>query len=152
MPSRPSPSSPSPDETSESQHMRHQQERVTQRPGPGAIAALLLAPLLLGYGVDALTGGGPGWGVVAGATTGALLAGLAAVRRRSLGWVAPLPALAVAGVTAGAVAVSDGPLPTRLVRWAVAVFPAMASAECAVAVVALTVAVLRSRMNGRRHA
>jgi len=120
-----------------------------------AVAVLLLAPLLLGYGVDALTGGGPGWGVVAGATAGAVLALLAGIRGqglgRALGWVAPLPALAVAVVTAGAVWASDDPLTTRLVRWAVAVFPAMASAECAVLVVALAAVVLRARMNRKSH-
>ena len=115
------------------------------------VAVLLLAPLLLGYGVDALIGGGPGWGVVAGATAGAVLASLAGIRARGLGWVAPLPVLAVAVVTAGAVLTSDDPLPTRLVRWAVAVFPAMASAQGAVLVVALAAAVLRSRMNRRGH-
>ncbi|MGW4569182.1 hypothetical protein ACWEN3_44960 [Streptomyces sp. NPDC004561] len=122
------------------------------RPGGGVIAAMLLGPLLLGYGVDTLVGGEPGWGVVAGASVGALLAALAAVRRRSLGLVAPLPVLAVAVVTAGAVLTSHGPPATRLVRWAVAVFPAMAAAECAVVVVALAAAVLRSKMRRRDRA
>ncbi|OIJ94968.1 hypothetical protein [Streptomyces monashensis] len=113
---------------------------------------MLLGPLLLGDGVDALVGQEPGWGVAAGATAGALLGALAAVRRRSLGSVAPLPALAVAVVTAGAVLTSRGPLATRLVRWAVAVFPAMAAAECAVVVVALAAAALRSGMKRRDRA
>ncbi|MGJ5752059.1 hypothetical protein FB563_0129 [Streptomyces puniciscabiei] len=113
---------------------------------------MLLGPLLLGDGVDALVGREPGWGVVVGAAAGALLAALAAVRRRALGFVAPLPALAVAVVTAGTVLTSHGPLATRLVRWAVAVFPAMAAAECAVVVVALAVAVLRYGMNRRDRA
>ncbi|MER5542332.1 hypothetical protein ACWDBD_31605 [Streptomyces sp. NPDC001118] len=114
-----------------------------RRPGAGVTVAVLLGPLVVGAGVDALVGQWPGWGVVVGATTGAVLASLVAVRRRSLGWVAPLPVLAVAAVTAGAMLTSRGPLATRLVRWAVAVFPAMAAAECAVAIVALTVVVLR---------
>ncbi len=115
--------------------------------GPGAgvgIAAVALAgPVLLGAGVDAVAGQGTGWGVVSGATAGGLLAALLAVRGRVLGWVAPLPVLAVAAVTAGSVVTSGGPPAARLVRWAVAVFPAMAAAECAVLVVALAAAVLR---------
>lgn len=123
-----------------------------RRPGVGAIAAMLLGPLLLGSGVDHLVGREPGWGLAIGATAGALLAALAAVRRRVLGLVAPLPALAVAVVTAGTVLTAHGPLTTRLVRWAVAVFPAMAAAECAVVVVALAAAVLRYGVNRRDRA
>jgi hypothetical protein len=114
--------------------------------------AVLLGPLVLGAGLDALVGQGPGWGVVVGATVGAVLASLAAVRRRSLGWVAPLPVLAVASVTAGAMLTSHGSWATRLVRWAVAVFPAMAAAECAVVVVALAAAALRFGVTGRGRA
>ncbi|MEU8972368.1 hypothetical protein AB0D11_24380 [Streptomyces monashensis] len=123
-----------------------------RRPGGGAIAALLLGPTLLGDGMDALFGREPGWGVAVGATTGALLAALAAVRCRVLGRVAPLPVLAVAVVTAGALLTAHGPLATRLVRWAVAVFPAMAAAECAVVVVALAAAALRTQAKGRGRA
>ncbi|MGW5128413.1 hypothetical protein ACWEQ7_31095 [Streptomyces sp. NPDC004069] len=93
--------------------------------------------------MDAVAGHGPGWGVVSGATAGALLAAVLAVRGRVLGWVVPLPVPAVAAVTAGWALTSDGPPATRLVRWAVAVFPAMAAAECAVLVVVLAAAVLR---------
>ncbi|EST19123.1 hypothetical protein [Streptomyces roseochromogenus] len=126
--------------------------RAARRPGVGAIAVLLLGPLALGAGVDALVGREPGWGVAVGATAGALLAAVAAVRCRSLGLVAPLPVLAVAVVTAGAMLTSHGPLVTRLVRWAVAVFPAMAAAECAIAVVALAAAGLRFGMTRRGRA
>ncbi|WEO94667.1 hypothetical protein A6P39_011990 [Streptomyces sp. FXJ1.172] len=102
--------------------------------------------------MDHLVGREPGWGLAIGATAGALLAALAAVRRRVLGLVAPLPALAVAVVTAGTVLTAHGPLTTRLVRWAVAVFPAMAAAECAVVIVALAAAVLRYGVNRRDRA
>ena len=111
---------------------------------------MLLGPLLLGDGVDVLVGRGPCWGVAVGATAVARLAALAAVRRRSLGMVAPLPVVAVAVVTAGAVLTSHGPLATRLVRWAVAVFPAMAAAECAVVVVALAAVAIRFRFGMKR--
>lgn len=112
-------------------------------PGTGAAALALAGPALLGAAVDAVAGHGPGWGVVSGATAGALLAAVLAVRGRVLGWVVPLPVPAVAAVTAGWALTSDGPPATRLVRWAVAVFPAMAAAECAVLVVVLAAAVLR---------
>ncbi|OLZ65312.1 hypothetical protein AV521_31965 [Streptomyces sp. IMTB 2501] len=123
--------------------------RAARRPGAGALVVMLFGPLALGAGVDALVVQEPGWGVVVGATAGALLAAVAAVRCRRLGLVAPLPVLAVAVVTAGAMLMSHGPLVTRLVRWAVAVFPAMAAAECAVAVVALAAAGLRFEMTRR---
>ncbi|MFD4975804.1 hypothetical protein [Streptomyces sp. NPDC058424] len=112
-------------------------------PGVGIAAVALAGPVLLGAGVDAVAGQGTGWGVVSGATAGGLLAALLAVRARVLGWVAPLPVLAVAAVTAGSVLTSGGPPAARLARWAVAVFPAMAAAECAVLVVALAAALLR---------
>ncbi|GED89177.1 hypothetical protein [Streptomyces sp. 6-11-2] len=113
-------------------------------PGIGIAVAALAGPALLGAAVDAVAGHGPGWGVVSGATAGALLAALLAVRGRVLGWVAPLPVLAVAAVTAGWALTSGGPPATRLVRWAVEAFPAMAAAECAVLGVVSAAAVLRS--------
>ncbi|MFJ3822133.1 hypothetical protein [Streptomyces nodosus] len=57
--------------------------------------------------------------------------------------MAPLPVLAVAAVTAGSVVTTGGPPATRLLRWAVDAFPAMAAAESAMLVVALAASVLR---------
>lgn len=116
------------------------------------VTTVLVAPLLLGAGLDALSGHVAGWGMTIGAVTGATGSALLASRRSVLSWVAPLPALVVAVVTvaAGMVTNADasGSPATRLIQWAVAAFPAMAAAECAVLVVAVI-----ARCSGRagRH-
>jgi len=126
-------------------------EAVVRRPGAVAVALALMVPPALGMVVDRSVSSGPGLGLAVGATAGALVASLLAARRRALWWVAPLPVLVVAAVTAGARLVSGSgrsTSATQAVRSAVAAFPAMAGAECAVLVVAVVMAV--SRSNGRR--
>ncbi|MBD0746706.1 hypothetical protein BG418_34315 [Streptomyces sp. CBMA152] len=119
------------------------------------VAAALVVPVLLGAGVDDVLGHRPGWGMAVGAVVGAVWAALGAARREVLWWVAPLPALVVAAVTAGVAVISGSSgktMTTRLVWWAVSAFPAMAAAECAVVVVAVVCGVRSSRSGRRSHA
>ncbi|MEV0263646.1 DUF6542 domain-containing protein [Streptomyces sp. NPDC050617] len=118
----------------------------------GAVAVALVVPPLLGVAVDSVIGSGPGWTLMAGAVLGAGWATVLAARRRALGWVVPLPPLVVAAVTVGAGLLGESSgktLSTDLVRWAVAGFPAMAAAECAVLAV-LAVRGLAGLGRGRR--
>ncbi|MEU7043539.1 DUF6542 domain-containing protein [Streptomyces varsoviensis] len=114
-----------------------------RRGARGAVAVALVVPPLLGAAVDSVIGSGPGWTMAAGATLGAAWSTVLAARRHALWWVVPLPPLVVFAVTAGAGLLGGGSagaktLATSMVRWAVAGFPAMAAAECAVlAVLAL---------------
>ncbi|MFI9649981.1 DUF6542 domain-containing protein [Streptomyces sp. NPDC052040] len=117
-----------------------------------AVAAALVAAPVLGASVDVLSGSGANWGLMAGAVAGAVWAALLSARRDLLRWVAPLPtpAVAVAAVTLGMLANPSGEVhAAQWVQWALAAFPAMVAAECAVLVVAVMRAV-RSRSRRRR--
>jgi hypothetical protein len=116
------------------------------------VALALLMPPLLGAGVDAVFAHGPSWGLTAGAAAGSAIAAFLAARRGALWWVVPLPVLVVAAITAGTGMLSGSggkSLATELLRWAVAGFPAMAAAECAVLAV-LAVRGVRSLRSRRR--
>ncbi|MFJ8311120.1 MULTISPECIES: hypothetical protein [unclassified Streptomyces] len=113
----------------------------------------LVVPPLLGACEDAVFANGPGWGLTAGAAVGAVISTILSARRGALWWMVPLPVLVVAAITAGAGMLSGSggkPLTTELLRWAVAGFPAMAAAECAVLAV-LAVHGLQSLRARRRH-
>ncbi|MFE7121696.1 DUF6542 domain-containing protein [Streptomyces sp. NPDC057654] len=118
----------------------------------GAVGVALVVPPLLGAAADSVIGSGPGWALAVGAVLGGGWATVLAARRRALWWVVPLPPLVVAAVTVGAGLLGESSgktLTTDLVRWAVAGFPAMAAAECAVLAV-LAVRGLAGLGRGRR--
>ncbi|MGW2552901.1 hypothetical protein [Streptomyces sp. NPDC001635] len=107
----------------------------------------LIGGSLLGAAVDGMLGDRPGWGLGLGAAVGALVW----ARRGTLGWVAPLPVLVVAVVTAGfglVSGVNGNTLTTQAALWAVSAFPAMAAAE--VAVLAAVAARVMARTRGGR--
>ncbi|MFI9081484.1 DUF6542 domain-containing protein [Streptomyces sioyaensis] len=127
--------------------------RSSKRPATPAMTIALAAPPFLGAGADALFGLGSGWGLAIGAVVGAVWSTVLASRRNVLSWVAPLPALVVASVAVafGMLTNVGGTPLTRLVESAVTAFPAMAAAECAVLVVAVTRAIRSGRVDGSAH-
>ncbi|WP_438290023.1 DUF6542 domain-containing protein [Streptomyces sp. HUAS TT7] len=146
------PVSPSPGEVAG----RRSRSARGRGPTRAALALTLVVPPLTGACVDAGLGSGSGWGLLVGGVVGAAASAVLGARRKALSWVAPLPALVVAALAA-AVRLATGPsgaggtsTSTDLVRWAVAVFPAMAAAECAVLAV-LAVRGLESLRSRRRH-
>lgn len=107
-----------------------------------AVVMVMLVPLLIGACCDAALGSGKGWGLLLGSVVAATASAVLGARRGALSWVAPLPALAIAGVTAAVQLVAgtssshSKPASAEFIRWAVAAFPAMAAAECAALAVA----------------
>ncbi|MFF4283538.1 hypothetical protein [Streptomyces kronopolitis] len=129
-------------------------DRSGKRPTTLVMTAALAVPPFLGAGADALFGLDPGWGMAIGAVVGAVWSTLLASRRNVLSWVAPLPALVVAfaAIALGLLTNAGGTLVTRLVESAVAAFPAMIVAECAVLVVVMARVIRSSRAGGSTHA
>ncbi|MFD9823211.1 hypothetical protein [Streptomyces violascens] len=118
----------------------------------------LVVPPLAGACADVALGSGPGWGLLVGGVVGAAASAVLGARRKALSWVVPLPALVVAALAA-AVHLMTGPsssggksTSTDLVRWAVAAFPAMAAAECAVLAVLAVRGLESLRRRSRDHA
>lgn len=113
--------------------------RPAGRSAGSVVGLALVAPPLVGSCCDIALGSGPGWGLLVGGVVGAVASIVLGARRKVLWWVAPLPALIVAALAAAVYLLtrpsSSGggkAASTDLIRWAVAAFPAMATAQCAV--------------------